>query len=47
MTPERTAAAVRMRADGQSVAHIAKVLGVGASSVSRALAKVDEATVSP
>lgn len=33
-----------------SVAHIAKVLGVGASSVSRALAKVDdeaEATVSP
>lgn len=42
MTPERTAAAVRMRADGQSVAHIAKVLGVGASSVSRALAKVDE-----
>lgn len=50
MTPERVAAAVRMRADGQSVAHIAKVLGVGASSVARALAKVDEeteATVSP
>lgn len=50
MTPERVAAAVRMRADGKSVAHIAKVLGVGASSVARALAKVDdetEATVSP
>lgn len=42
MTPERTAAAVRMRADGQSVAHIAKVLGVGASSVSRALGKAAE-----
>ena len=50
MTPERIAAAVKMRADEHSVAHIAKVLGVGASSVSRALAKVDdeaEATVSP
>jgi len=37
MTPERTAAAVRMREQGDSVAHIARVLGVGASSVSRAL----------
>ncbi|MPV50633.1 MULTISPECIES: recombinase family protein [unclassified Pseudactinotalea] len=49
MTPERIDAAMRMRADGQSIARIAKVLGVGASSVSRALAKVDaeaEATVS-
>ena len=50
VTPERIAAAVKMRAEEHSVAHIAKVLGVGASSVSRALAKVDdeaEATVSP
>ena len=44
MTPERTAAAVRMREQGQSIAHIARVLGVGASSVSRALAKADETT---
>lgn len=44
MTPERTAAAVRMRAQGQSIAHIARELGVGASSVSRALAKVHEPT---
>jgi len=41
MTPERTKAAERMRAQGDSVAHIARVLGVGASSVSRALAKAD------
>ncbi len=50
MTPERTAAAVQMRKRGNGVVHIAKVLGVGKSSVSRALAKVDEetaATVSP
>ncbi|KRC43020.1 recombinase family protein [Oerskovia sp. Root22] len=39
MTPERTAEAARMRAGGHSLAHIAGVLGVGASSVSRALAK--------
>ena len=44
MTPERTAAAVRMHEQGQSIAHIARVLGVGASSVSRALAKAEEAT---
>ncbi|MBU4336299.1 MAG: recombinase family protein [Actinobacteria bacterium] len=44
MTPERTATAVRMRAQGQSIAYIARELGVGASSVSRALAKVHEPT---
>ncbi len=44
MTPERTAAAVRMRDEGQSIAHIARVLGVGASSVARALAKAGEAS---
>lgn len=42
MTVERTEAAVRMRAEGQSIAHIAKVLGVGTSSVSRALARVED-----
>lgn len=42
MTPERIEAAVKMRAEEHSVAHIAKVLGVGASSVSRALAKVND-----
>ncbi|QAY65005.1 recombinase family protein (plasmid) [Xylanimonas allomyrinae] len=42
MTPERTAAAARLHAEGESIAHIARVLGVGASSVSRALAKWDE-----
>lgn len=39
-----------MRTQGHSIAHIAKVLGVGSSSVSRALAKADEdaeLTVSP
>ncbi|WP_149203541.1 recombinase family protein [Actinotalea subterranea] len=44
MTPERTAAALRMHERGQSIAHIARVLGVGASSVSRALAKAGEQT---
>ncbi|ASR54966.1 recombinase family protein [Cellulomonas sp. CW35] len=44
MTPERTAAAARMHEQGQSIAHIARVLGVGASSVSRALAKAEETT---
>ena len=39
MPPERTDAALRMRAQGDSIAQIARVLGVGASSVSRALAK--------
>lgn len=42
MTPERTAEAVRMRRGGASIPHIAKVLGVGKSSVSRALAKVED-----
>lgn len=42
MTVERTEAAVKMRAEGQNIAHIAKVLGVGSSSVSRALARVEE-----
>ncbi len=37
MTPERIAAAREMRADNQSFAHIARVLGVGVSSVRRAL----------
>lgn len=42
MTAERVAAATGMRAGGDSIAHIARVLGVGASSVSRALSKADE-----
>jgi DNA invertase Pin-like site-specific DNA recombinase len=42
ISPERLAEARRMRAEGRSIAHIATVLGVGASSVSRALAKVDQ-----
>ncbi len=44
ITPERLAEARRMRAEGRSIAHIATVLGVGASSVSRALAKLDQDT---
>lgn len=39
MSPERVAAAARMRDAGDSLEHIGKVLGVGASSVSRALAR--------
>jgi DNA invertase Pin-like site-specific DNA recombinase len=39
MTPERTAAARRMRAEGDTLTHIANVLGVGKSSVARALAR--------
>ena len=42
-TPERTAA-LRMHGQGDSVAHIARALGVGASSVSRALAKLEAPT---
>lgn len=42
MTPERTAAAARMREQGDSIAQIAAVLGVGKSSVARALAKHDQ-----
>lgn len=41
MTPERIAAAVNMRDNGDSVSKIARTLGVGASSVTRALAKYD------
>lgn len=41
MTDERTAAAVRMRTDGVSTSTIAKILGVGASSVTRALNRHD------
>jgi DNA invertase Pin-like site-specific DNA recombinase len=41
MTAERVAAAVSMRSERQSIATIARVLGVGASSVTRALSKVD------
>lgn len=37
MTPERIDTAVQLRAAGESVATIARVLGVGASSVRRAL----------
>ncbi|MCL2467439.1 MAG: recombinase family protein [Micrococcales bacterium] len=44
MTPERTAAAAKMRADGHTFDHIAKVLGVGRSSVSRALDRTTEST---
>ncbi|MBW9211765.1 recombinase family protein [Mumia sp. zg.B21] len=47
MTPERVTAAVRMRADNKSIQHIASVLGVGKSSVARALAKVDEGAAVP
>lgn len=43
MTPERTAEALEMRAKGASVSHIAKVLGVGSSSVSRALLRHEPA----
>jgi hypothetical protein len=46
MTPERVAAAVRMRAQGDSLATIARTLGVGASSVSRALARPEPRPVS-
>ncbi len=42
ISPERLAEARRMRAEGRSIAHIAGVLGVGASSVSRALMKLDQ-----
>lgn len=42
MTQERTEAAAKLHAEGQSVAHIARVLGVGESSVRRALTKRTE-----
>ena len=42
ISPERLADARRMRAEGRTIAHIASVLGVGASSVSRALSNLDQ-----
>ena len=42
MSDERTAAAVRMRDNGDSVAKIGRTLGVGASSVARALARHEQ-----
>lgn len=44
MTPHRVATAVQMRAEGKTLMHIAAVLGVGKSSVARALAKFEEDT---
>lgn len=41
MTPDRVSAAVAMRKDGASLGMIARTFGVGKSSVSRALSKVD------
>lgn len=41
MTDERRAAALRMRRDGKSLSHIARVLGVGKSSVARAFERAD------
>ena len=41
MTPQRVAAAVRMRADGMTLEQIATTFGVGRASVTRALPKVD------
>ncbi|GGC17956.1 recombinase family protein [Cellulomonas carbonis] len=43
MTPERVDAALRLRAAGTPVIDIARALGVGRSSVARALARVDQA----
>ena len=42
MSHERVAAAVRLRDAGTSITAIAKALGVGASSVTRALARHDQ-----
>lgn len=41
MTPERISEAQNMRAQKKSIAHIAAVLGVGASSVGRALSRAE------
>ena len=41
MSEERTAAAVQLRNAGNSTSAIARQLGVGASSVTRALARYD------
>lgn len=45
MSPERVAAAARLRADNQSLAQIARILGVGKTTVARALAKLDASSV--
>lgn len=42
MTPERVAAAVKMREENASYEHIARVLGVGRASVHRALTRREE-----
>jgi DNA invertase Pin-like site-specific DNA recombinase len=47
ISPERLAEARRMRAMGYSIERIARVLGVGSSSVSRAFMKVDHAEAAP
>lgn len=47
MTPERIKAAVKMRDQNMSIAEIARTFGIGASSVSRALAKHDEQASAP
>lgn len=39
MTPERVAAALQLRAQGNSNAHIARILGVGKTTIVRALAQ--------
>jgi DNA invertase Pin-like site-specific DNA recombinase len=44
MTPERIETALLLRDEKKNIQQIAKVLGVGRMSVSRALAKVDEGT---
>ncbi|TWS23162.1 recombinase family protein [Tsukamurella conjunctivitidis] len=44
MTPKRVAAAVQMRDQGKTLVYIADVLGVGKSTVARALAKHDRET---
>ena len=47
MTPERVTAAVQMRDAGSSVSAIARALGVGASSVARALTRHDVTAAEP
>lgn len=47
MTPARVREAARMRTDGQSLDAIAATLGVGRSSVSRALDRLDDEHLEP
>lgn len=47
MSPERVTQAQRMRREGASISHIAQVLGVGRSSVSRALERAAGSTGGP